>query len=246
MSHSIELRGVNLDYPVYSVRAQSLRNAVFNLAVGGKLFKANNDVVVVRALQNVNFKIEDGDRLALVGHNGSGKTSLLKVVAGIYEPTRGNIVTRGSITSMISLSSGLDIEATGIENIKKLGMMRMLPSKLIKERIPSIIEFSDLGDFIHLPVKTYSAGMLARLMFSVATEFDADILVLDEWLSAGDAAFVLKAADRMASLVGKAKIVVLATHDPALVRKVCNKVVHLEGGSVKFFGSAEQYFSLAA
>jgi lipopolysaccharide transport system ATP-binding protein len=118
LSHSIELQGVSLDYPVYSVRAQSLRNAVFNLAVGGKLFKANNDVVVVRALQNVNFKIEDGDRLALVGHNGSGKTSLLKVVAGIYEPTRGNVMTRGSITSMISLSSGLDVEASGIENIK--------------------------------------------------------------------------------------------------------------------------------
>jgi lipopolysaccharide transport system ATP-binding protein len=231
---------------IYSVRAQSIRNAMFNLAIGGKLFKSNSDVVVVRALQNINFRIEEGDRLALVGHNGSGKTSLLKVIAGIYEPTQGHVRTNGSVTSMVSLASGLDVEASGIENIKKLGMMRMLPSKLIKSRIPSIIEFSGLGDFIHLPVKTYSAGMLARLMFSVATEFDADILVLDEWLSAGDASFIGKASDRMNSLVDKAKIVVLATHDPNLVSRVCNKVLHLEGGSVKFFGSAEQYSRQAA
>ncbi len=227
---------------IYSVRAQSVRNAMFNLAIGGKLFKNNSDVVIVRALQNVNFRLEEGDRLALVGHNGSGKTSLLKVIAGIYEPTQGEVRSDGTVTSMISLASGLDPEASGVENIKKLGMMRMLSSRLIKERIPAIVEFSGLGDFIQLPVKTYSAGMLARLMFSVATEFDADILVLDEWLSAGDASFIGKATDRMNSLVGKAKIVVLATHDPALVKRVCNKVLHLQAGSIKFFGPAEQYF----
>jgi lipopolysaccharide transport system ATP-binding protein len=226
---------------IYSVRAQSIRNAMFNLAIGGKLFKSNSDVVVVRALQNVSFRLEEGDRLGLVGHNGSGKTSLLKVIAGIYEPTRGMVTADGTVTSMISMASGLDVEASGVENIKKLGMMRMLPSRLIKERIPSIVEFSGLGDFIHLPVKTYSAGMQARLMFAVATEFEADILVLDEWLSAGDASFIGKASDRMNSLVDKAKIVVLATHDTNLINRVCNKVLHLEGGNVKFFGTSEQY-----
>ena len=190
MTHQIKLTNVDLDYYVYSLRSQSLRSAVFNLAVGGRMYKAAGDVAAVRALSEINLEINEGDRIALVGHNGSGKTTLLKVIAGIYHPTRGELSIDGDITSMIAIGAGMDPEATGLRNIHKLGMMRRLSRKVIDSRIDAIADFSGLGDFLHLPVRTYSAGMQARLMFAVATEFDADILVLDDWLSAGDAAFV--------------------------------------------------------
>lgn len=246
MANSIEVRGVTLDYPVYSVKAQSLRNAVLNLAVGGRLMRTRGDTMVVRALSNVSFTLEEGDRLALVGHNGSGKTTLLKVIAGIFEPDIGDVKVRGHVTSMVQLGAGVDWEASGLENIRKMATMRMVPKKVIDERIPAIIEFSELGAFIDMPWRTYSAGMMARLMFAVATELDPDILVLDEWLGAGDAAFREKAGDRMENYVRRAKTVVLGTHDVALVQRVCNKVCLLDAGVIKFFGSTDDYFSRPA
>jgi lipopolysaccharide transport system ATP-binding protein len=243
MTVSVELFGVTLDYPVYGVRAQSIRSSVMNLAIGGRFMKDQRDITVIRALSNIAFKIEEGDRLAFIGHNGSGKTSLLKVVAGIYEPTEGVVDIKGRVTSMISVSAGLDVEASGLQNIYNLGLMRLIRKSVIKERVPAIIEFSDLGAFIDMPVKTYSAGMVARLMFAVATELEADILVLDEWMGAGDAAFADKATERMNRFVEKAKIVVLATHDPGLVQRVCNKVCVLEGGRMSYFGPTEEYYA---
>lgn len=243
MTHQIKLTDVDLDYFVYSLRSQSLRSAVFNLAVGGKMYKAAGDVAAVKALSKINLEINEGDRIALVGHNGSGKTTLLKVIAGIYHPTRGELKIDGDITSMIAISAGIDMEATGLRNIHKLGLMRRLPRKVIDSRVEAIAEFSGLGDFLHLPVRTYSAGMLARLMFSVATEFEADILVLDEWLSAGDADFVKKAGQRMQKMVEDAKIVVLATHDHDLVRRVCNRVCELKAGRIAFLGSTDDWLA---
>lgn len=243
MTHQIKLTDVDLDYFVYSLRSQSLRSAVFNLAVGGKMYKAAGDVAAVKALSEINLEINEGDRIALVGHNGSGKTTLLKVIAGIYHPTRGELKIDGDITSMIAISAGIDMEATGLRNIHKLGLMRRLPRKVIDSRVEAIAEFSGLGDFLHLPVRTYSAGMLARLMFSVATEFEADILVLDEWLSAGDADFVKKAGQRMQKMVEDAKIVVLATHDHDLVRRVCNRVCELKAGRIAFLGSTDDWLA---
>jgi lipopolysaccharide transport system ATP-binding protein len=246
MACSLSLHGVTLDYYIYSVRAQSLRSAVFNMAIGGKLYRGQSDVTVIRALENVTFELREGDRLALVGHNGCGKTTLLKVIAGVYEPEKGVVRAEGSITSMIAQASGLDVEATGLQNIRKIGQMRMIPNKVIDERTDAIVAFSGLGDFVKFPVKTYSAGMMARLMFSCATEFEADILVLDEWLSAGDAEFVARAATRMARFVEKAKIVVLGTHDFGLVDRVCNKVCELDAGRIAFFGSKAEWFERRA
>ena len=241
MSCSLRLDNVTLDYYVYSVRAQSLRNAVFNLAVGGKLYKDQGDVTVVRAVESVSFHLQEGDRLALIGHNGSGKTSLLKVMAGVYHPARGRIDVEGSLTSMIAAGAGLDIEATGLQNIRKLGAMRMISNKVIDQRIGPIVEFSGLGDFVRLPMKTFSAGMMARLMFACATEFEADILILDEWLSAGDVEFMDKAKARMHSFVERAKIVVLGTHDFHMVETVCNKVCVLDAGRMAFYGPVEEW-----
>lgn len=246
MACSVRLDGVTLDYLIYSVRAQSLRNAVFNLAVGGRLYRNQGDITVVRALENVSFNLREGDRLAVVGHNGSGKTSLLKVIAGIYAPAKGRVDIQGQLTSMIAHGAGLDIEATGLQNIRKLGSMRMIPRKLIDERIDAIVEFSGLGDFVRLPMKTFSAGMVARLMFACATEFDADILVLDEWLSAGDAAFIAKASERMHGFVERAKIVILGTHDLHMAQAVCNKVLALDAGHVAFFGPTRDWMQQRA
>jgi lipopolysaccharide transport system ATP-binding protein len=246
LSTSIELFGVTLDYPVYSVRAQSLRSSVMNLAVGGRFMKDQRDVAVVRALSNIAFKVEEGDRVALIGHNGSGKTSLLKVLAGIYEPTEGVVDIHGRVTSMINMGQGMDPEASGLQNIYNLALMRLIRKSVIKERVPSIIEFSELGAFINLPVKTYSAGMVARLNFAVATELPADILILDEWLGAGDANFQDKAAERMNKFVEQARVVVIGTHNTGLVQRLCNKVCVLEAGRMAYFGPTEEYFGQPA
>lgn len=241
MSISIEARGLNLDYPIHSVRAQTLRSAVMNAAVGGKLLKNQQDTTFVRALSNITFSLKEGDRLALIGHNGSGKSTLLKVLAGVYAPTSGLLSVKGRITSMISMSIGLDPEASGLRNIQTLLMMQSLSSKQIRERIPRIIEFSELGPFIHMPFKTYSAGMMARLTFAIGTEVEADVLLMDEWLSAGDAHFRDKASERIEAYVGQAKMMVLGTHDIALAKRVCNKVMVLEAGHSTFYGSVEDW-----
>ncbi len=238
---SISLRGVTLDYPVYSVRAKSLRGSLLNVAVGGSLMKNKSDMAVVRAISNLSFDLKEGDRLALLGHNGSGKSSLLKVLAGVYAPTSGVVKIDGRINSMISMSIGLDPEASGLQNIKNLAMMQMVSKKEIARRLPSIIEFSELGTFIDMPFKTYSAGMMARLTFSVATEIPGDIILLDEWLSAGDADFQVKANARMAGFVKDAKIIVLATHNFSMAQTVCNKCLVMEGGRAIFFGSTEEW-----
>ncbi len=246
MSISIEANGVGLDYPIYTVRAQSLRNAVISAAVGGMLMKSKQDATVVRALSNISFSLKEGDRLALVGHNGSGKSTLLKVLAGVYSPSAGSLRIEGRVTSMISMSIGLDAEATGLRNIQTLLLMQSLSRAEIAKRIPKIVEFSELGPFIHMPFKTYSAGMMARLTFAVGTEIEADILLMDEWLGAGDASFQSKAAERVNRFVGRAKILVLGTHDFALVKAVCNKVMVLDSGRVQFYGSTEDWAALAS
>lgn len=241
MSTVIDLNGISLDYPIYSVKAQSLRNAMMNLAVGGKLLKDGHDVIHVHALNNINFKLEEGDRLGIIGHNGAGKTTLLKVLAGVYEPTHGRISVRGRISSMVDINLGVDHHLTGRENIVNMARRRGFTTKQILARMPEIIEFSDLGNFIDLPFKTYSAGMGARLIFSVATSFDPDILLLDEWIGAGDAAFFEKAEAKMTNILERSRVMVIATHSIDLVNRVCNKVLVLNGGNQEFFGDVNSY-----
>ncbi len=243
MSSIVELNGVCLDYPIYSIKAQSLRNAVMNLAVGGKLLKDGHDVVHVNALTNISFSLVEGDRLGVIGHNGAGKTTLLKVLAGVYEPTRGRIDVHGRISSMVDINLGVDWNLTGTENIINMARRRGHTTKEIKARIPEIVEFSELGAYIDLPFKTYSAGMCARLVFAVATTFEPDILLLDEWLGAGDAAFLKKAEAKMSDILSKSRVMVIATHNQDLVRHVCNKLLVLNGGKQEYFGSTEKYFA---
>jgi len=236
MSDIVNLNGVELSYPVYSIRAQSLRNTIASLAVGGKLLKNGQDVVHVKALSNITFKLREGDRMGIIGHNGAGKTTLLKAIAGIYEPDRGLVQVKGRISSTIDIGLGLDMELTGAENITSMGRMRGYTTRQTQAKLPEISAFSDLGTYIDMPVKTYSAGMLTRLVFSVATSLEPDVLLMDEWLGAGDDGFIAKAKQRMTDILTKSRVMVLATHNFALIESTCNKLLVLNGGEQVYFG----------
>jgi lipopolysaccharide transport system ATP-binding protein len=238
----VDVNALTLDYPTYSVKARSLRYAAAR-TVGGRLFKDGGAAVVVRALERVSFSLKSGDRLALVGHNGSGKSSLLKVLAGVYEPTSGRCNIDGRVASMLNISQGIDFESSGTQNIRLLSCMRGYSPWRLSSKIEEIVDFAELGAFIDMPVRIYSAGMLARLLFSVATAFDYDVLLLEEWLTAGDADFVHKATDKMTALADKSRVVITATHSPPLVQMLCNKVLHLEHGHVTYFGSMDEYYN---
>ncbi|ESQ88882.1 sugar ABC transporter ATP-binding protein [Asticcacaulis sp. AC460] len=241
MSNIVEINGVELSYPIYSIRAHSLRNTLVNLAIGGKLLKDGQDVIHIQALHNISFTLGEGDRLGVMGHNGAGKSTLLKVIAGIYEPDRGSVNVKGDISCMIDIGLGLDSAHTGRENIFNMGRMRGIGRKEIEASMEAIIEFSELGAFIDLPVQTYSAGMRTRLVFSVATTLKPDVLLLDEWIGAGDASFHEKAANRMNSLLENSRAMVLATHSFGMVQKVCNKLLVLDQGRQIYLGSVADY-----
>lgn len=242
----LDLRGVSLIYPVFSINQRTIRHSLISAVTGGKMLRDSHDTVHVQALDNINLTLHEGDRLGIIGHNGSGKTTLLKVIAGVYEPSSGVVMASGEISSMIDLGCGMDAEATGVENIQLIGRVRGFSEKKIKEQIEEIIAFADLGPFIDLPIKTYSAGMTMRLLFAIGTCFVPEILVLDEWLGAGDAGFVAKAEARMEQFVSDSKLLVIATHNHEMIKRRCNKICALNSGKIEFFGSVEDYFGRAA
>ncbi len=241
MSVVVDLKGIELSYPIYSTKAKSLRNAIANLAVGGTLLRDGRDVVHVKALSGINFSLVEGDRLGIIGHNGAGKSTLLKVLAGVYEPDKGRVEVNGKLSSMIDINLGLDFELTGRENIITMGRMRGYTLKETLRKIPEIIEFSELGQFIDLPIKTYSAGMTTRLIFAVATTLDPDILLMDEWIGAGDAGFFEKAVERLNDILRRSRVIVLASHNFHLISELCNKLLVLDGGQQVFFGDVERW-----
>lgn len=196
----------------------------------------------VAALDGISFEIEAGDRLGLVGSNGAGKTTLLKVLYGIYEPTRGKVSVTGRVDALFNITLGFRREATGRRNIMLRGLINGWDEDEITERMDQIIEFSELGEFIDMPLKSYSAGMSARLAFSIATSLEPEILLMDEWIGAGDARFQEKAKQRMGQIAEKAGIIVLASHNHSLLRRTCNKILELEKGTIKSFGSADEWF----
>ena len=236
----VELHNVTIDLPVYTVSARSLRQTVLSLSTGGRIIARGDQKVAVRALDGVSFTLKDGDRLGLVGHNGSGKTTLLRAVAGIYTPTTGTLAVTGRVSSVLDVGTGLDLEGSGRENALILSRYRGIKRDEAIRSLPWIEEFTELGSYFEMPVRTYSAGMLARLAFAVATSVEPDILVMDEWLAAGDENFVAKAQARMESLVTRSRAMVLATHNKDIVRRLCNKVLLMEKGRVVAFGDTEE------
>lgn len=239
MSASIIAENLTVDFTVYNSPHRSLKKNLLKIATGGRISSEAGGGFTVRALDGVNFTLSEGDRLGLMGHNGSGKSTLLRVLAGVYEPTSGYLDVRGRIASLLDISIGMDPEASGIENIYLRGLLLGLGKEEIRQKIEEIVDFSELGDFIDLPVRTYSSGMSMRLAFSIATCVEADILLMDEWLSVGDADFVKKAEERLKSLVRKTPILVMASHSPEVIREVCTRVIWLEGGRVALEGKPE-------
>lgn len=228
---SIKVENLGLTYPLrtrISLKARDRRIESARLAKQGRHSK-------VIALDGVSFELSSGDRLGLVGSNGAGKTTLLKVLYGIYTPTSGAIQIDGRVDALFNINLGFRREATGRRNIELRGLINGWSAQEIAARMDEIIEFSELGEFIDLPFKTYSQGMAARLAFSVATTLEPQILLMDEWIGAGDPKFQEKAGQRMEDLAAKAGIIVLASHNHQLLRRVCNKILVLEGGRVSAF-----------
>lgn len=223
---------LTVEFPIYENSHRSLKKKVINMTTGGKIGSDAGKHPVVRALDNLNFDINKGERVGLVGHNGSGKTTLLRVLTGVYSPVSGLLKTSGRIASLLDVSMGLDPDATGFENIFIKGLMDGLPPEVIKKKIDEIADFTELGEYLNLPVKTYSSGMMLRLAFSISTSVEADIIIMDEWLSVGDASFNQKAADRLGSLIDKSSILVVASHDPNLIENICNRKIHMEHGKI--------------
>ncbi len=227
----ISLKNVSVSFPIYGAGAASIKKTLAASVTGGR-FGKETGVNVVQALSNINLELKSGDRLGLIGHNGAGKSTLLRALAGVYEPSSGEFTREGTVASLIDPSLGIEADATGIENIMLRGLVMGMSKKQLDELTPGICEFSGLGEYVNMPVRTYSTGMLMRLAFSISTSVEADILLMDEWLSVGDADFTAKAEQRMKDVVAKSGILVLASHSPALIAKECNRVIHLEHGRI--------------
>lgn len=233
----IQIKDATLLYPSSPYNALTLKEEVFKRL---RLGKPTRLVYDVQALKNVSLKIKDGERVGIIGRNGAGKSTLLKAIAGLYPLQTGTIETEGKIRAMFDLSLGFEFEATGRENITYRGLLLGETPKSIREKEQQIVEFAELGDFIDFPIKAYSAGMLVRLAFAISTTVSGEILLLDEILGAGDAAFQVKARKRMAEMISQAKIIVLVSHDMSSIRQLCTRVIYLQNGQVVADGPANE------
>jgi len=243
-SEMIKFRDASVHFPIFNASSRSFRKRVIQVATGGIVASDHTGHIVVQALTNLNFRICEGERVALLGHNGSGKTTLLGALAGIYAPTSGTARITGTVGSLINISLGTDPESTGRENIFLRAAVLGLGRDFIHKNLEAIIDFSELGDFIDLPVRTYSSGMQMRLAFAVSTMLRPEILVMDEWLSVGDKEFQVKAAARLDEMLHQTKILVLATHSRDFALRHCNRAIWLEHGIIKMDGPVEEVAGL--
>lgn len=235
---------LTIEFPLYHLGARSLKKRILARSPL-RLRQDEANRVVVSALRDLTFRIGRGERVALIGHNGAGKTTLLRTLAGVYQPVGGRLEVAGQIGSLIDPSAGMDMESTGRENIVLRGLYRGLSEAESEAMAEDVGAFSGLGEFLDVPVRTYSAGMQVRLSFAMATMMEPEILLMDEWFLAGDAAFMEKARAKLAELVGGADILVLATHDMAVVREWCTRAIRLEGGRIVADGPVEQVLEAA-
>jgi ABC-2 type transport system ATP-binding protein/lipopolysaccharide transport system ATP-binding protein len=228
----VHLSNVEFSYPIFQIAGRSLKVAAFRGRAGS--------VIQVHAIRNVSLDLEDGDRLGLIGSNGSGKSTLLRLIGGLAHPQSGQLAVEGRVVNLIERGVGINPELSGDANIElPLRLLGATDSEIVRART-WVPEFTGLGDFIHLPVRTYSDGMKARLTFALSTAIAADVLVLDEWLSAGDVKFVDKAQAQLTDLVSEARIIVMASHSFELVKKVCNKVLWMQQGKIVRLGPATE------
>jgi ABC-type polysaccharide/polyol phosphate transport system ATPase subunit len=233
----IALRNVSVAFPIFSSHTRSIRTAVLS-RLGGRL-AAHNDTIIVRALTNVSVDLVDGDRLGLVGANGAGKTTFLRVVSGVYPPLGGEAIIEGKISSFTDIELGMDREATGWQNIILRCVFLGLTFAEARAIAPSIGEFCELGAYLDLPARTYSTGMFLRLAFAISTAVQPDIVVMDEMIEAGDESFIQKAQKRIGDLLERTRILVLASHSQRIIRNFCNKALWLERGQVRMLGPVD-------
>lgn len=229
----ITAKNLTIEFPIYENSHRSFKNTMMHFGSGGRIGNNANDHPVVRAIDNISFEFTHGERIGLIGHNGSGKTTLLRALSGVYVPIAGTLKSQGRIASLLDVSMGLDPDATGYENIYLRGILEGLTRAQIRTRVEEIAEFSELGDFLDLPARTYSSGMMLRLAFAISTSVDADILLMDEWLSVGDAEFSAKAELRLQSLLERASILVIASHNFSLIERVCNRRIIMKHGVIE-------------
>lgn len=233
----LELTDVGVDFPIFSSRSRGVLNTLLGKAGGSR--RVENDAgghLSVHALRDINLRLQDGDRVGLIGGNGAGKSTLLKVLSGVYEPTAGDIHSQGSISSLIDLMLGMDPDANGYDFIITRGIVMGRTKREARQMIPDVEEFSELNEHLHLPVRTYSSGMLLRLAFAVATSTVPEILLMDEMIGVGDAHFLEKARARLERLMRQVKVLVLASHSDSILQTFCNKGLVMAHGRIQFEG----------
>lgn len=236
----IKLENITLEFPVQAAKSDRRRSLSDEKPIGGQLSSGQGGHLVVRALDHLSLTLGPGDRLALLGHNGAGKSTLLRVMARLYAPTHGRVTIQGRVAPLLNLGFGLDMDSTGYDNIFLRGLFLGMSKAELKKKADVIAEFSELGDFLDLPMRTYSSGMRARLAFSISTHVETDILLLDEVVATGDARFFKKANEKLESFARESKLLVLASHSNKVLREICNKGLLLEHGQIKAFGPIEE------
>jgi ABC-2 type transport system ATP-binding protein/lipopolysaccharide transport system ATP-binding protein len=240
---ALALENVNVLFPIYHGGSRSLKKSLLFRGSAGQLASDANNRIVVQALRNISLDFQTGDRVALIGTNGAGKTTLLRAMAGIYEPVTGKVMCRGRVSPMFDISLGIDGDISGYDNIRLRGLLLGLSAREIEDQMANIVEFTELGDYLDIPVRTYSTGMMTRLTFAVATCFAPEIVLMDEWIVTGDAGFLTKAQHRIEAFLAKAGILVLASHSADICREWCNKAVWMDRGEVRLQGDIEDVLS---
>lgn len=235
----IDVDGVSIDFPLYHGTSRSLKKTVFS-SLSGRMGEDSKHRVVVQAVRDVTLRLASGDRLGIVGGNGAGKTTLLRTLAGIYEPTAGRVRIDGTLGALLDPNLGMNMELTGRENIALRGMYNGMPNSAIKRLEDDVRDFAELGQFLDLPLRIYSSGMVVRLGFALATAIRPQVLLMDEWFLAGDAAFMDKARARLEDMVRGAEILVLSTHSLPVVLDWCNRVIWMDQGRVRDDGPAAE------
>jgi ABC-type polysaccharide/polyol phosphate transport system ATPase subunit len=239
----INLKNVTLTYPIFGGNTRSFKHTLANIATGGRFTKEKNKIEV-KALDDITLSLSRGDKLGLIGHNGAGKSTLLRILAGIFEPEKGEVIIKGNVSSLLDLQVGMQLESNAYDNIRTKGLLLGLSKDEINQIIYDVEEFTELGNFLSLPVKTYSSGMLMRLAFGLATSCIPDILLIDEVIGTGDANFLNKAQQRLEKLISKSNILVLSSHSTEIIQKFCTKVLWLEHGKIKELGEVSRIIEM--
>ena len=233
---ALNLSRVSISFPIYYGTSRSLKKSLMYRTSGGRIARDASQRIVVEALHEVSVSLGESDRLALIGANGAGKTTLLRVMAGVYEPTGGLVTVNGRISSMFDIGIGIDPELNGYDNIRLRGLLLQLSPAEIEKKLEAIADFTELGDYLDMPVRTYSSGMMMRLTFAVSTCFVPEIVLMDEWIVTADQHFKSKAQKRIEEFINKSSIFVLATHDLDQLQQWCTKALWLQNGRTRAFG----------